>query len=100
MAKQGRGQLTERVQERAKQLMGREITMRELRLMAYVQYVMVNEQMIERSKINEEEVGILEKWREENHIEWGAAANIAVSKEFWDTICQLVWLAYVDLSAE
>lgn len=100
MAEQKRGQLTERVQQRSKQLMGREIDVTELRLMPYVQYVMMNEQRIDEAKLSLHDISILETWRDENHIEWGASEHIAVSKEFWDIINELVWLAYVDLSAE
>jgi hypothetical protein len=57
--KNGRGRLTERVQDRAKELMQREITTTELRLMPYIQYVMVNEQRLDPAKLKGEERPIL-----------------------------------------
>lgn len=51
---QRRGQLTQRVQDAAKRLLGCEITVRELRLMPYVQYLMVNEQKLNIGQISPE----------------------------------------------
>lgn len=43
---QKRGQLTDRIREKSKELLGYEIDQVELRLMSYVQYQMTNEQRI------------------------------------------------------
>ena len=47
----GRGVLTEKVQEIAKKMIGREISRTELRLIPHIQYLMVNEQKINISII-------------------------------------------------
>ncbi len=93
---QGRGQLTDRIKKKSKELLGYEINQTELRLMPYIQYVMVNEQRIDINHINEEEREILSKWRKSKHIE-GGASSLQITKEFWDIICEIVRLGHVNL---
>lgn len=95
--KQNRGQLTDRIREKSKELLGYEITQQELRLMPYLQYVMVNEQRINPNRINTEEHEILSKWRKADYIE-GGASGLGMTKEFWDIITELIFLGYVDLT--
>jgi len=92
----GRGVLTKRVNEIAKKMIGREISQIELRLIPYIQYVMVNEQKIKIEHINSEERKILAKWKKENFIE-GGATGLAITKEFWDSMCEILFEAYVDI---
>lgn len=95
--KQCRGCLTSRIKKRSSELMGYEIGVRELRLMPYIQYVMTNSQKLDPSCINQEEREILAKWREKGWVE-GGASGMRISKEFWDIICEMILLGYVDLS--
>jgi len=95
---QKRGQISDRIKFKSKELLGYEIGKIELRLMAYIQYVMCNEQTIERSKLHDEEKPILKKWEvlkfifiENNYY------DIRVTKEFWNIICEIIYLGYVDL---
>ncbi|BCP56259.1 hypothetical protein K32_48760 [Kaistia sp. 32K] len=90
-----RGQLTEKVKETAQRLLGKEITQRELRLMPYVQSVMINDQRIDPRKINSEERDILSDWRSRGWID-GGASGLTISKVFWDAIHPILLLAYVD----
>jgi hypothetical protein len=89
-----RGCLTEKIQGIAKEKLGREITTTELRLMVYTQYVMLNEQRIDPRKINQEERELLSLWRKEEHID-GGASGLSITKDFWDTICEILWEGYV-----
>ena len=89
-----RGVLTEEIQRIARRRFGRTITLRELRLMPYIQYVMVNEQRIDIRKINSEEREVLKKWREEKHIE-GGASGLSITEYFWDTINEIIFQGYV-----
>ena len=93
---QQRGQLTERVKQKSKELLGYEIDQKELRLMPYIQYVMVNNQKIEPNHIEENERSILRKWKDAGYIE-GGASGLAITKDFWDKINELLFLGYVDL---
>jgi len=92
---QGRGQLTDRIKKKSKELLGYEIGVRELRLMPYIQYVMVNDQKLDPQKINQEEREILRKWKDAKHIE-GGAAGLSITPEFWRIICEIIMLGYVD----
>ena len=94
---QGRGQLTQRIKDKSKELLGYEIDQRELRLMPYVQYVMMNNQKIDIRHINSEERQILSKWRKAGHIE-GGAGGLGITRRFWEILCEILFLGYVDLS--
>ena len=90
----GRGMLTTDVIKISKMMIGRAISKRELRMIPYVQYVMCNDRRIKPELINGEERKILQKWREEGHIE-GGMTGLAVTKHFWDFMCEVLFVAYV-----
>ena len=92
----GRGQLTDKIKIRSKELLGYEIDVKELRLMPYIQYVMTNEQRISSRHINQEEREVLRKWKEVKYIEEGAS-GLSITKEFWDILCEIIFLGYVDI---
>jgi len=96
METQNRGQLTKRIEEKSLELLGYKITTEELRLMAYVQYVMTNEQRLDPMKVSGEERKILAKWREAEHIE-GGASGLSITKEFWNILSEIIFLGYVDV---
>ena len=93
---QKRGQLTERIKVKSKELLGYEIDIIELRLMPYIQYVMTNEQKIKIECCNNDDRVILRKWKDAGYIE-GGASGLMITKEFWDIICEIIFLGYVDL---
>ena len=93
---QGRGMLTDRVKKKAKELLGYEITQKELRLMPYIQYTMMNEQKIDIRRVNGEEREILSRWRKKGYIE-GGASGLSITKQFWDAINEILFLGYVDI---
>jgi len=90
----GRGFLTTAVQDTAKIMLGRGITHAELRLIPYIQYVMCNDRKIKPAHINQEERRTLKKWKNQGHIE-GGACGLAITKHFWDFMCEILFLAYV-----
>ena len=89
-----RGELTKNVIVKSKELLGYEIDTVELRLMPYIQYTMMNNQRIDPNSITAEERKLLSKWRESGHIE-GGASGLAITKEFWDIINELLFMSYV-----
>ncbi len=95
----GRGELTEKVQARAKELFGYEIDVRGLRLIPYMLYELANSNeigaRIERAKINDDDRYWLKRWTEEKRIRWGAPW-LHVTEEWYAAACELQWLAYVD----
>ena len=98
-----RGQLTDGIQEIAKSFLGREITLTELRLYPYLDFVMKNEQWIDPSKISREERHILSQLRREGHIDYYSETYddksmrkyLSLSKEFYDYINRVLWFSYV-----
>ena len=93
---QGRGQLTDRIKIKSKELLGYEINQQELRLIVHIQYVMVNEQKIDPNRISPEERIILSGWRKLGYIE-GGASRLGITKDFWHILCEIIFLGYVDL---
>ncbi|KKL07250.1 hypothetical protein LCGC14_2587890 [marine sediment metagenome] len=89
-----RGVLTDEIQTLAKEFLGREITTTELRFYPYLDYVMKNEQIIEPERCNGEDRKVLAELRAAGHIE-GGASGLAMTKEFYDYINQVLWLGYV-----
>lgn len=89
-----RGKITPQIQDIAKKMIGRTISTNELRLMAYVDYVMKNNQKIEPIHINGEERIILQEWREAGFIE-GGASGLSITKQFYDLMCAVLWEGYV-----
>jgi len=88
---QKRGQLTDRIKARSRELLGYEMDVTELRLMPYVQYVMCNDQRIDPRKCNQADRDILSKWRK------AGAGGLQITKQFWDIICEIVFLGCVDI---
>ena len=94
-----RGVLTKEVQEIAKKHIGREIDTTELRLIPYIQYIMVNEQKIESIRVNLEDRKILQKWRKKGYIK-GGSSELSITKEFWDFMCEILFQSYVKQDGE
>lgn len=97
MEEQGRGRLTERIKKKSKELLGYEIDQEELRLMPYIQSVMVNDQKIDPNKVNQSERIIMAKWKNAGHM-MGGMSGLSITREFWDILCEIILLGYVDLS--
>ena len=105
---QKRGQLTDRIKVRSAELLGYEISQKELRLMPYLQYQLVNEQRLKPECLNEQDREILSKWVNKGYILDGVSecegrpmmsegVKLKLTKEFWDSILEILWLGYVDL---
>ena len=89
-----RGKLTEQIEKKSEELLGYKITQAELRLMPYIQFVMMNDQVIDPRKINPEERKILSDWREKELIE-GGAGGLDICKDFWIALNEICWIGYV-----
>jgi hypothetical protein len=56
---------------------------------------MMNNQKLDIQCINEREREILSKWRKAGYIT-GGATDMTITKQFWDTINELLFMGYVD----
>lgn len=90
----GRGMLTDEIKQKSVELLGYEITQRELRLMPYLIFCVTNDQNIEISKVNNEERKILMAWQEKGFVE-APSSNLAISKEFYEAANELIFIGYV-----
>jgi hypothetical protein len=91
-----RGVLTDEIKEKAKELFGYKISTAHLRLLPYIQYVVVNDKKIEKVKVSEQEISIIRKWSEEGYISIDKETGIvSITKEFWNIICELIYESYV-----
>jgi len=94
-----RGQLTDKIKVKSKELLGYEMDVAELRLMPYIMYVMVNTQKIDPNVCNRRDRDILQKWKEANYIE-GGASGFSITKEFWNILCEIVFMGYTDIDID
>ena len=94
-----RGVLTKEVQEIAKKHIGREIDITELRLIPYIQYVMVNMQRLDISTIKQDERVILRKWKDAKLID-GGASGLSITEDFWNFMCEVLFQSYVKQEGE
>lgn len=95
----GRGVLTPDIEAKSEELLGYAITQHELRLMPYIQHVMMNDQRLDLNRINSEERKIVSNWRKHGFLE-GGAGPMVISRQFWDAINELMWMAYVNYHGE
>jgi hypothetical protein len=93
---QQRGELTSRIMQEAKELLGYEITQEELRLMPYIMHLLINSMSIDPRKINAVEREILSKWRHAGYFYGGASDPVEVSSKFYSILCRILWLGYID----
>ncbi len=89
-----RGVINNHTQEISKKMIGREINQKELRLLPYIQYTLMNSHHLDIAKINQEEREILSKWRKEGFME-GGASEMSITKEFWDFMNEVLFYSYV-----
>lgn len=94
-----RGELTQEIQDKAIAFWGWEITPTELRLYPYVHYCATNERKLDPVKINQEERTILQVWRDAGHFE-GGMTGINMTKDLFDFINEMLWLAYFQYDSE
>ncbi|MDU5780722.1 MAG: hypothetical protein E6Z83_07920 [Pantoea sp.] len=94
-----RGQLTIQIKSLASELLGKEISQVELRLMPYAQYCLMNGKSIDPQRVNLAEREVISDWRKRGFIE-GGASGLGVTKEFWDAINQILWLGYIAYSEQ
>lgn len=84
-----RGCLTDEIKEKYN------ITLKQLRLLPYFQYLLMNESRLDASKIDAEERTILQQWRDEGKITFSISEPCTCTKEFWDWMNEILWEAYV-----
>jgi len=88
-----RGSITNDIQEKAIELLGREISIAEFRLMPYIQYILMNNKQLDDALINEQEWSVIESWVKDGYMTT-CGFPVAVTKKFWDIMSELLWMGY------
>lgn len=90
-----RGGLTDKIQELAKEYLGREITQKELRLYPFIDYCIKNGGYMDRQKLDSEELDILHSYKKSDlHRDCG---YVWVSRAFYDYMQKVLWESYIEL---
>lgn len=93
-----RGMLTEEIKKCSNELLGYEIDTIELRLMPYLQYIVINDKLIDYRKINFNEKTILIKWEDLGFIKFNNDnEKVSITEEFWNIINKIIFIAYVNI---
>ena len=90
-----RGRITVKVQELAKKLLGRDITVAELRLMPYVMLKLMDNHNVDPQHINGDERKVFAVWKEKNYID-NMSTSLSVSSEFYDIMVQILKVGYCE----
>ena len=70
------------------------LTQKELRLIPYVQYLIINHSKVDLLKVDKEELEILNKWTNEDKIYFSINTRLTCTKEFWDFMNEVLWYSY------
>ncbi len=66
----------------------------ELRLIPYLQYLILNQMPVDPNKIDHEERQILTKWRQEGKIDYSMTHACKCIRSFWDWMNDVLWESY------
>ena len=100
MSRQGRGELTERIEQKSHEVLGHAVCQTELRFMAYVHYTLMNSRRIDPERIDADEVMLLNDWFRAGRMSTDKDNNLVCTKEFWDAMSEILYLGYVDLKED
>jgi len=89
----GRGMLTDEVQDVARAVLGREITMTELRLMPYMVHCLLDGGKVNNLKLDEHSV--LRQWEAEGFLRITNNRTACVTLEFWTAMTRILAEGYV-----
>ena len=92
----GRGTLTDKVKAKAVEVLGREISQHELRLMPYVISSMMDYGRLMRERMSDYELDILKDWAKEGLTE-GPSGSLKLTEETWVKFAKIVYVGYVAL---
>jgi hypothetical protein len=98
MYKGHRGMLTTKARKISTKFLGRELTVKELRLLPYLDYCMKNDSCMNRSRMNEEEVESINTWIEEGHL-FGTIERIWCTRKFYRFMQSILAECYMNFMA-
>jgi hypothetical protein len=100
-SKSMRGEITDIIKAKSVELLGYAINKEELGLMAHLQVISTNWHNADKAKINRLEWNYIDTWEENGYLSTrertAPICKVFITKEFWDIICELVFMGYVDV---
>lgn len=93
----GRGRLTDEVKKISKDMLGYEISQRELRLLPYLMSVTLDNFPMDRKRINRDENRILNKWEEKGFVSIESADNgrmLFLTERFYKAVSAILMVGY------
>lgn len=84
-----------------KEVTGRDLTVRELRLLPFIQHCFINKKLISPDNLNEEEFKILKEMNKNGLIEFGRSKGnigwyfVVIGSNFWNVIVNILYDSYV-----
>jgi hypothetical protein len=94
-----RGSLTPEIEALGETFLGRKLTLCELRLLPYMDYLSKNFMGVDPRRINQEEREILSGWKKLGFIDYSSSpfnGYFSLRRDFYDFMNNVLWLAYVD----
>ena len=91
-----RGVLTESIKRMAFNYFAKDISEVELRLMAYIQFILMNEKVVDNNKVNMEELDIIEGWLSKGYLIKDEDSKLSCRVDFWDIMCRILYVSYVN----
>lgn len=67
---------------------------KKLRLLPYLQYLIINSMSVDPAKIDSEERAILGEWRIKGYISYSMVEPCACTREFWDMMHDVLFDTY------
>lgn len=98
MSKNNRGGFTAKSAAIFKSFFGYEPAGDEAKLLVYLQYVMVNDQHLDRQKLTGDEVGLIAEYLQEGYLYFlkdDGGRYLRCTPEFWEMIAGVTYYAYV-----
>lgn len=96
----GRGTFTPKIHELSEKLLGRQMTITELRLLPYLDSCIKDFNILGNKlfgpKVNDDEIEFIHWLEEQGHVLW-QGDKIMVTKEFYDFMKEVLWESYVEL---
>lgn len=88
-----RGVLTPEVSKLAKKLLGRNISVTELRLMPYIMLKLMDNEDVDPAHVNRGDRVVFALWKEKDYID-NVSTDLTVSSEFYDIMVQIIKVGY------
>jgi hypothetical protein len=96
--KENRGEFTPEIEALGKPFLGKELTLRELRLIPYLDYCAKN-RVFDPARISQEERDIISEWKKRGFIYVSSSPSnggVSIRRDFYDFMNEVLWLGYVD----